>query len=95
MDELPASAGGAGRASLRFAKAIDDPYLGRMPLLTPTERVTLEAIRDTGIVSGERLAWTMEKGYAEVAGRFRYRLTKAGLEALASDDEQRMDARRQ
>jgi hypothetical protein len=67
-----------------------------MALLTPTERVTLEAIRDTGVISRERLDWAIGKGYAELADRARHRLTKAGLEALASDADQRMeDARRQ
>jgi hypothetical protein len=57
-----------------------------MPLLTPTERVTLEMIRDKGIVdTAERVAWAREKGLAEPAGKGRHWLTEAGPEALLSD----------
>jgi hypothetical protein len=53
-----------------------------MPPLTADERVTLEAIRDTGMVSRRRYAWAREKGYAEPGGRYRYKLTREGLDAL-------------
>ena len=56
-----------------------------MALLTPDERVTLEAIRDTGMVSRERYAWAKEKGYAEPTGQYRYRLTREGFAALLFD----------
>jgi hypothetical protein len=64
-----------------------------MPLLTPTERVTLEMIRDTELASGSRLAWALEKGYAEAVTKTRHKLTDAGATALASDDKQRMEMR--
>jgi hypothetical protein len=35
-----------------------------MPLLTLTERFTLELIRDAGTALPERLAWSEERGYA-------------------------------
>jgi hypothetical protein len=64
-----------------------------MPLLIPTERVTLEMIRDKELVSGSRLAWALEKGYAEAVTKTRQKLTDAGAAALASDVKQRMEMR--
>jgi hypothetical protein len=62
-----------------------------MTLLTPTERVTLEMIRDLHHAPPERVEWATEKGYAEPVGKGRQlRLAEAGLQALASDAEQRV-----
>jgi hypothetical protein len=54
-------------------------------LLTPTERLTLELIRDTGVASRDRLAWAKENGYAEAVGPARHKLTAAGLKALTDN----------
>jgi hypothetical protein len=68
--------------------------LAGMPLLTPTERMTLEAIRDLGHALPGRVEWAMEKGYAEPSGGGRrLRLTQAGEEALASHADQRRGSR--
>ena len=65
-----------------------------MPLLSPTERVTLEMIRDLHHAPPECVQWVTEKGYAEPAGKGRqHRLTEAGIGALLSDAEQRMASR--
>jgi hypothetical protein len=72
-----------------------------MPLLlTPTERVTLEMIRDTGTALETGLALALRKGWASSKGGRRakgsnggkgpYRLTDAGQAALDSDDEARL-----
>ena len=68
----------------------DSPSVARRPsfssmLLAPNERITLEAIRDMGMVSRERCAWAKEKGYAEPMSAYRYQLTREGFEALLSD----------
>jgi hypothetical protein len=65
-----------------------------MPLLTPTERVTLEMIHDLHHAPPARVEWTLAKGNAEAVGKGRQlKLTKAGEEALASDAERRMEMR--
>jgi hypothetical protein len=65
-----------------------------MPLLTPTERVTLEAICDLHHALPERVEWATGNGYAEAAGKGKQlRLTEAGVKALASDAEQRLASR--
>jgi hypothetical protein len=65
-----------------------------MALLTPTERVTLEMIRDLHHAPPERIERATEKGYAEPVGKGRQlQLTEAGKEALASDAEQQMERR--
>jgi hypothetical protein len=65
-----------------------------MPLLTPTERVTLEMIRDLHHAPPARVDWAIEKGYAMATGRGKQlRLTDAGVKALKSDAEQRMGMR--
>jgi hypothetical protein len=65
-----------------------------MTLLTPTERVTLEMIRDLHHAPPERVEWATEKAYAEPVGKGRQlRLTEAGLQALASDAGQRVASR--
>jgi hypothetical protein len=65
-----------------------------MTLLTPTERVTLEMIRDLHHAPPERVEWATEKGYAEPVGKGRQlRLTEAGTGALASDADQRLASR--
>jgi hypothetical protein len=57
-----------------------------MALLTPTERVTLEMVRDLHHAPPERVEWAMEKGYAEPIGKGRQlRLSEAGEKALARD----------
>jgi hypothetical protein len=61
-----------------------------MPLLTPTERVTLELIRYLGTALPGRILWALEKGYAKSAGNGRHKLTETGIVALASDAEERM-----
>jgi hypothetical protein len=64
-----------------------------MPFLTPAERVTLELIRDTGVVSPPDLEWAKAKGCAQVLRKdSQYYLTEAGIEALARDAEQRRDS---
>jgi hypothetical protein len=74
----------------RAAGLIDSP----IPLLTPTERFTLEMIQDLHHLPPERVEWALGKGYAELVGRqTRLRLTEAGLEALKSDADQRMEMR--
>jgi hypothetical protein len=45
----------------------------------------------SGVGGVRRLA--LEKGYAEAASKGRHKLTHAGLEALVSDAEQRMEMR--
>jgi hypothetical protein len=65
-----------------------------MPLLTPTERVTLEMIRDLHHAPPERVAWATDKGYAEAVGKGKQlQLTEAGTAALKSDAQQRMEMR--
>ena len=65
-----------------------------MALLTPTERVTLEMIRDLGHAPPARVEWATEKGYAEPVGKERqHRLTEAGFGALVSDAEVRVASR--
>jgi hypothetical protein len=68
-----------------------------MPLLTPTERVTLEMIRDLGFVPPARLEWAKAKGYAEPnpERKGKHRLTNEGSGALASDAKERLQRRRQ
>jgi hypothetical protein len=62
-----------------------------MALLTPTERLMLEIIRDLHHLPSERVEWALGKGYAELVGKQkRLRLTEAGVEALKSDAEQRI-----
>jgi hypothetical protein len=63
-----------------------------MTLLTPTERVTLEMIRDKGTTgSAERNSWALLKGYAEPdeGAKGKHKLTEAGTAALASHADQR------
>jgi hypothetical protein len=63
-------------------------------LLTPTERLTLEIIRDLHHAPPERVEWALGKGYAEPVGKQKQlRLTEAGVEALKSDADQRMEMR--
>jgi hypothetical protein len=65
-----------------------------MAPLTPTERVTLEMIRDLHHAPPERLEWANAKGYAEATGKGRQlRLTEAGEKALARDAEARVASR--
>jgi hypothetical protein len=65
-----------------------------MALLTPTERLTLEIIRDLHQAPRERVESALGKGYAEPVGKQKQlQLTQAGLEALKSDDQQRMEMR--
>jgi hypothetical protein len=65
-----------------------------MNLLIPTERVTLEMIRDLHHAPPERLEWAKSKGYAEATGKGRQlRLTEAGEGALAGDADQRVEMR--
>jgi hypothetical protein len=65
-----------------------------MALLAPTERLALEIIRDLHHVPPERVEWALGKGYAELVGKQkRLRLTEAGLKALKSDAEERMEMR--
>jgi hypothetical protein len=49
------------------------PAVVDFPLLTSTERVTLEVIRDTGVVSRERLAWREEKVCVEAVSKARHK----------------------
>jgi hypothetical protein len=74
-----------------------------MALLTPTERITLEMIRDNGVAPWAAVARAIDKGWVAkqgagrgkgIAGKeARYSLTEAGLEALKSDADQRMEMR--
>jgi hypothetical protein len=64
-----------------------------MPLLTPTERITLEMIRDLHPPPA-RVDRAMEQGYAKAAGKGRQlELTEAGCKALADDYSARLAAR--
>jgi hypothetical protein len=74
-----------------LANMIDEAF----PLpLTPTERVTLEMIRDLHHAPPARVDWALEKGYAEAAGKGRQlELTDAGRKALADDADARREAR--
>jgi hypothetical protein len=64
-----------------------------MTLLTPSERVWLEHIRDTGTTRSEGIEWAKGKLFAEPAGEGRYKLTETGERALLSDDRDRASAR--
>jgi hypothetical protein len=84
----------------RFAFLACRSYAGYMideafPLpLTPTERVTLEMIRDLHHAPPARVDWATEKGYAKAAGKGRQlELTDAGVKALADDYAARLAAR--
>jgi hypothetical protein len=61
----------------------------QLPLLTPTERVTLEFIRDYGTAPAEPLAWAKASGYAQAAVKGRYMLTAEGHDALFDGDARR------
>jgi hypothetical protein len=62
--------------------------------LTPTERVTLEMIRDLGHAPPARVEWAIGKGYAEAAGKGRQaKLTAAGVKVLEDDASARLAAR--
>jgi hypothetical protein len=58
-------------------------------LLTPTERLVLEAIRDTGSSGPGGDAWAASKGFME---RRKGGLTDAGLKALVDDEDARREA---
>jgi hypothetical protein len=66
-----------------------------MALLTPTERIILERIRDTGEASRDWLTWAKSKGYVELdrGRKGKHLLTEAGLGALHSDDDDIVAAR--
>jgi len=54
-------------------------------LLTPSERLILERIRDNGPATGISGAWAIEKGWA-VRSRATVKLTAAGIRMLESDE---------
>jgi hypothetical protein len=60
----------------------------QLPLLTPTERVTLEFIRDYGTAPAEPVAWAKARGYAQ-GSKGRCMLTAEGHDALGSDGARR------
>lgn len=64
-----------------------------MTLLTPTERLRLELIRDRDTAgTWEGNIWAIGKGWAERAGKT-LKLTEPGIKALQSDDDDQMAAR--
>jgi hypothetical protein len=63
-------------------------------LLTTSERVALERIRDDGAATVEGLALALENGWVEHANDGNLKLTFAAVEALLSDEAQRGSGRR-
>jgi hypothetical protein len=61
----------------------------QQPLLTPTERVTLEFIRDYGTAPAEPLAWAKARGFAQASVKGQCMLTADGHDALLNDDARR------